>query len=79
MSFLSSLFGKKETTASKAKDRLKVVLSHERAGCKLPYIDDLREDIIKVIKKYIKVDDVKINATSNQNIDTLEVEITLGK
>jgi cell division topological specificity factor len=79
MSFFSSLFGKKDSSATVARDRLKIMLSHERAGCKLPYLDDLRADIIKVIKKYTKVDDVKINANSNQNIDTLEVEITLGK
>ena len=62
-----------------AKDRLTIMLSHERASCKLPYLDDLRNDLIAVIKKYTKVEDVKITSHNNQNIELLEVEIVLGK
>jgi len=79
MSFLSNLFGKKKTPASVAKDRLTVMLAHERANCKLPYMEEMRNDIIKVIKKYTKVENVKISSKDNQNLDILEVEITLGK
>ncbi|MDD2382774.1 MAG: cell division topological specificity factor MinE [Sulfurospirillaceae bacterium] len=79
MSFFSELFGKKKNTASVAKDRLTIMLSHERASCKLPYLDDLRNDLINVIKKYTKVEDVKITSHNNQNLEFLEVEVILGK
>lgn len=79
MSFFESLFGKKKSTASVAKDRLTIMLSHERANCKLPYLDDLRNDLIAVIRKYTKVEDVKITSHNNQNIELLEVEVILGK
>lgn len=79
MSFFESLFGKKKSTASIAKDRLTIMLSHERASCKLPYLDDLRNDLIAVIRKYTKVEDVKITSHNNQNIELLEVEVVLGK
>jgi len=79
MSFLSSFFGKKKSSASVAKDRLTIMLSHERADCKLPYLDDLRKDLIDVIKKYTSVDDIKITTHNNQSVDILEVEILLGK
>jgi len=79
MSFFDDLFGKKKTTADVAKNRLKIMLSHERASCKLPYLDDLRNDLIAVIKKYTKVDDVKITSHTNQNLEFLEVEVILGK
>lgn len=79
MSFFSELFGKKKSTASVAKDRLTIMLSHERASCKLPYLDDLRNDLINVIKKYTKVEDVKITSHNNQNLEFLEVEVVLGK
>ncbi len=79
MSFFESLFGKKKSTASVAKDRLTIMLSHERASCKLPYLDDLRNDLIAVIRKYTKVDDVKISSHNNQTVEILEVEIVLGK
>ncbi|WP_263832564.1 cell division topological specificity factor MinE [Sulfurospirillum oryzae] len=79
MSFFSDLFGKKKNTADVAKNRLKIMLSHERASCKLPYLDDLRNDLIAVIKKYTKVEDVKITSHNNQNLELLEVEVILGK
>jgi len=79
MSFISSFFGKKKSSASVAKDRLTIMLSHERADCKLPYLDDLRKDLIDVIKKYTSVDDIKITTHNNQSVDILEVEILLGK
>ncbi|MDD3324975.1 MAG: cell division topological specificity factor MinE [Sulfurospirillaceae bacterium] len=80
MSFFAKLFGiKKSNSAKIAKNRLKVMLSHERVDCKLPYLDDLRNDIIQVIKKYTKVEDVRISTQNNKNVDLLEVEIILGK
>jgi len=79
MSLFEILFGKKKSTASIAKDRLTIMLSHERASCKLPYLDDLRNDLIAVIRKYTKVEDVKITSHNNQNIELLEVEVILGK
>jgi cell division topological specificity factor len=79
MSFFESLFGKKKSTASVAKDRLTIMLSHERASCKLPYLDDLRNDLIAVIRKYTKVDNVKISSHNNQTVEILEVEVVLGK
>lgn len=79
MSFLSKLFGQKKSSANVAKDRLTVMLAHERVNCKLPYLDDMRNDIIEVIKKYTSVEDVKITSNNNQSVDMLEVEIVLGK
>ena len=79
MSFWDNFFGAKKSTATVAKDRLKIMLSHERASCKLPYLDDLRNDLIAVIKKYTKVEDIKITSHNNQNIEFLEVEVILGK
>ena len=79
MSFWDNLFGAKKSTANVENDRLKIMLSHERASCKLPYLDDLRNDLIAVIKKYTKVEDIKITSHNNQNIEFLEVEVILGK
>lgn len=78
MSFFDTFFGRKNT-ADVAKNRLKIMLAHERASCQLPYLDDLRNDLINVIKKYTKVDDVRITSQTNQNLELLEVEVILGK
>jgi cell division topological specificity factor len=76
-------FGRKKDdgTALKAKERLKLVLAHERPNTHFPFMDDLREDIIKVIQKYMKVEDItiKTDRSKNLDIDLLEVEVSLGK
>lgn len=77
MSLFSSLFGKKETSASVARDRLKLVLAHERASNALPYMEEMKAEIMEVIRKYTQVKDIHISSQNNQNIDVLEMEIIL--
>ncbi len=79
MSFLDTFFGRKKTSAEIAKNRLSVILATERGSNALPYMDDLKRDIVEVLKKYTQVKDIKIKAEQNQNIEMLEVEITLSK
>ena len=76
MSFFD-FFTKKNTSASIAKDRLKLVLATDRASNALPYMEDMKADILEVIKKYTKVKDIHFTSQSNQNIDVLEMEIIL--
>ncbi len=79
MSLVNRIFGSKQTSAAKAKDRLSIMLAHERAENSFPFLEDMRNDIVEVIKKYTSVENVSIKTEQNQNIDILEVEITLGK
>nr|QGT50198.1 cell division topological specificity factor [uncultured Helicobacter sp.] len=64
-------------SAQTAKDRLKIVLAHERTA-NIPYLEEMQEEILKVVYKYTRSSQVNITTNSNQNISTLEVEITLG-
>lgn len=59
-----------------AKDRLKLVLAHERS-VNVPYIEDMKREIIAVIKKYTQSDKIAFKTDSNQNISLLEIEIKL--
>lgn len=77
MSLFTNLFGKKESSASVARDRLKLVLAHERASNALPYMEEMKAEIMEVIKKYTQVKDIHISSQNNQNIDVLEMEIIL--
>ena len=79
MTLFERMFGIKKNSATQAKDRLKLMLAHERADCSVPYMNDLKRDLIEVIKKYTNVTDVVIKSEKNQKIDMLEVEIQLGK
>jgi cell division topological specificity factor len=78
MSFLGRIFGKK-SSGSVAKERLMMMLEYERASTKIDNIDAMKQDIVDVIKKYVKVKDVNIKNHSNQEFEALELEIVLDK
>ena len=81
-SFFSFLLGEKKKTANVAKERLQIILSHERSGrtnYEPDYLPALQRDLIAVIAKYIKInpDDIKLNLERQDNLDVLEVKIEL--
>ncbi|MCI5969251.1 cell division topological specificity factor MinE [Helicobacter sp.] len=73
-----NLFKGKKSSAQAAKDRLTLILAHERA-INVPYIDAMKQEILAVIKKYTNAQKIDIKTDSNQNFNTLEVEIFLEK
>ena len=82
MSFLSFLLGEKKKTASVAKERLQIILAHERSslGSKRPdYLADLQRELVAVISKYvsIKAEDIKVNLERQDDLEVLEVKIEL--
>lgn len=75
-----SFFKGNESTASKnvAKDRLKLVLVHDRVNCSSQVLEMLKTDIIKVISNYMEIDeeelDIQITQTqSEENNGTVPV------
>ena len=78
-SLLDKIFGTRKSSASVAKDRLKIVLAHERMSSNYPFMNDLKEEILQVIKKYIKVKDINIKTERSDSIDMFEVEVMLDE
>ena len=71
---------KEEQSARVAKDRLQVLIAHERTGREGPdYLPMLKQDILDVIKKYVAVGDdaLSVQLESQDNCDVLELNITL--
>lgn len=60
MSFLS-MFKKENTSKDLAKDRLKLVLIHDRCNISPSLMEKIREDIIKSISKYVDIDVERLN------------------
>lgn len=82
MSLISLLFGEKKKTANVAKERLQIILAHERTGrggSRPDYLPDLQRELIAVISKYVAIspDDIKVNLERQDNFDVLEVKIEL--
>jgi len=63
-----SFFKKKDANASKnlAKDRLKLVLIHDRANCSSQILEMLKIDIIKVISNYMEIDEEELDIQITQ-------------
>jgi cell division topological specificity factor len=81
MSLLSFFKGEKKKTANVAKERLQIILAHERGGrTSVPdFLPALQRDLIAVISRYIKIDpsDIKVNLERDANMEILEVKIEL--
>ena len=63
-------FFKKKSSGSLAKDRLKLVLISDRANCNPEIMEAIKNDIIKVISKYMEIDceglDIQITQTESE-------------
>ena len=75
---LLEFFRGKKTTAPVARDRLQVLLAHERSVIgKSDLLATLQEEILAVIAKHIKVDRdaVQIKLDRGATVSTLEIDV----
>ena len=82
MSLLSFLLGEKKKTAGVAKERLQIILAHERSGrggSRVDYLPALQRDLLAVLAKYVSIspDDIKIDVDRRDNLEVLQVKIEL--
>jgi cell division topological specificity factor len=82
MSLLSLFLGEKKKTASVAKERLQIILAHERSGRnpgQPDWLPALQRDLVAVIGKYFTIDpkDIKVDLQKQDNLELLEVKIEL--
>ncbi len=61
MDLFSSFFQKKQNSKDTAKDRLKLVLIHDRANYSTQVLEMLKSDIIKVISNYMEIDEEELD------------------
>ena len=81
MSWLQKLFCNQPKTAQMAKERLQLIIAHERdgGGSSANFLPDLQRELIEVISKYVAVnpDDIKVQLEKQDNYEVLEVNIVL--
>ncbi|MDX9944783.1 MAG: cell division topological specificity factor MinE [Azonexus sp.] len=80
MSLLSMLFGNKPKTAQVAKERLQLIIAHERDGATATnFLPDLQRELIAVISKYVSInpDDLRVSVEKQGRYEVLEVNIVL--
>lgn len=84
---LMRFFKAKPKTSMLAKERLQLILAHERIGrnangTAIPdFLPQLQKDLIAVLSRYVKIsdEDIKINVDRQDNLDLLEVKIEINR
>ena len=70
----------KQRTAPAARERLQVLLAHERASAgDSDLVTKLRDEILKAISKHMQIDDEKVKVTMERGaqVSTLAVDIEI--
>lgn len=80
MSLLDVFFRRKPKTAAVARERLQIILAHERASRHAPeFLPALQQEILKVVEKYFPIDPdtVKVHVERHATFAKLELNIAL--
>ena len=80
MSWLQKLFGNQPESAVVAKERLQLIIAHERdSGGGGNFLPDLQRELIQVISKYVRInpDDIRVSLEKQDRFEVLEVNIVL--
>jgi cell division topological specificity factor len=70
-----------KATASLARERLQVIVAHQRAGRAngLDFLPRMQQELLEVIRKYVVVGDdaIRMNVERDGGLEVLELNITL--
>ncbi len=80
MRLFTYLFSPHRHSAAIAKERLKIVLAHERAGRGAPdFLPKLQRDLIEVVGRYVEIRDdmIRVNLGKSGETSLLEINIEI--
>ncbi len=80
MSLLDYFRTSKTSSASLAKERLQILVAHERTSKNQPsYLPQLQKELLEVIRKYVHVEQeaISVNFEQDEKQETLELNIVL--
>ena len=81
---IKRFFGKEKSSKSVAKERLQLVLVHDRSDCSPELVQKIKKDILNTLSEYIDINeekfDIKINSSENgEKQSTLIANIPIRK
>ncbi len=80
MALFGLFSGRKKTSAAAARERLQILISHERQNRQGPdFLPDLQRDILNVVKRYVAIrdDHVSVRLDRTGDASVLELNVTL--
>lgn len=83
MGFLDYFRSSRKSSASVAKERLQIIVAHERRQSATPatdFLPRLQKDLLEVVRKYIHIDEdqIKLSVEKNGDCEVLELNISLS-
>ena len=82
MNIFDFFFPKKNASASVAKERLQIVLAHERAGRDSPdFLPRLQKELLAVVAKYVAVreDMIRVSLGKAGTASVLEINVEMPR
>jgi cell division topological specificity factor len=82
MRLLDLLFPERRNSAVIAKDRLKIVLAHERASRDAPdFLPAMQKELLEVVGRYIEIRDdmLRINVGKSGDTSLLEINVEIDR
>ena len=80
MRLLNLIFPERRTSAVVARERLKIVLAHERAGRDAPdFLPVLQKELLDVIGRYVEIrsDMIRVNLGRSGDTSLLEINVEI--
>jgi cell division topological specificity factor len=65
--FLDRILGRDKSSAQQAKDRLKLVLIHDRIDMNPGTMETLKDELIDVISRHVEIDPAAVRIEMNQD------------
>ncbi len=73
-------FWRKKRSASVAKDRLSIAIMSDRGGRDIyPFMEDLKSEIVEVVRKYIGVRGIEVKKEIDGNFEAISIDVFLDK
>lgn len=69
--FLERILGKQDTSRTAAKDRLRLVLMHDRADIPAPMMEQMRTELLQVLSKYVEIDQSALEVSFERSEGTV--------
>jgi len=82
MKFLDFFRSSGRGSAAVAKERLQIIVAHERRRAHSPdFLPRLQKDILEVVRKYLPIDEeqIKLSIDSRGDCEVLELNISLSE
>lgn len=81
LELIARVFGRESSSANVAKERLRLVLVHDRTNVSPQFLEAIKEELIAVISRYMEIDQdqMDINLQSGENQATLVANIPVRR